>query len=172
MEHKDAVRNLVSRDAVKKLQDLVKHNGICLFTTNLSERPLQTRPMSTQEVDDQGNLWFLSSKTSHKNLEVENDPAVQLFYSSKGDYEFLSVYGRAEIYTDQKTVDDKWSPVAKAWFQEGKKDPDVTVIKVIPEDVYYWDTKNNKVVSLVKIMASLVSGTTMDDGVEGELRMR
>jgi general stress protein 26 len=172
MEHEDSVRNLASTDAVKKLKDLVKHNSICLFTTNLSEHPLQTRPMSTQEVDDEGNLWFLSSKSSNKNLELKHDPVVQLFYSNKADYEFLSVYGRAEIYTDQETIDDKWSPVAKAWFQEGKKDPDVTVIKVIPEDVYYWDTKNNKIVSLLKIVASLVSGTTMDDGIEGELKVR
>lgn len=172
MTNHDNIKNLASGEAIKKLQELVGHNSICMFTTNLDQQPLQARPMNTQEVDDQGNFWFLSSKTSNKNIEIEDDPFVQLFYANTGDSEYISVYGRAEIFTDQQTIDEKWSPIAKAWFQEGKKDPDVTVIRVIPEDAYYWDTKNNKLVSLIKIMTSVVAGRTMDDSLEGELKVR
>lgn len=30
--------------------------------------------MAVQKVDDDGNLWFLSAKDSHKNEELNNDP--------------------------------------------------------------------------------------------------
>ena len=43
------------------------------------------------------------------------------------------------------------------------------MIKVIPQEGYYWDTKNNKVISLIKIATSIVTGKTNDDGVEGTL---
>ena len=56
------------------------------------------------------------------------------------------------------------------WFQNGKDDPDLTVIRVQPQDIRYWDTKNNRVVSFLKMAASLATGKTMDDGVEGELK--
>ncbi len=59
--------------------------------------------------------------------------------------------------------------MVKTWFQEGKDDSSLTIIKVVPQDAYYWDTKNNKLVSLIKIMASVATGKTMDDGVEGKL---
>lgn len=171
MKNSEAIHDLSHGEAVSKIRELVKHNNICLFTSNLTTLPLQTRPMAVQEVDDDGNIWFLSSKSSHKNFQVEDDPRVQLMFANRGDNEFLSIYGEATIYTDRNKIEDIWSPIAKAWFKEGKNDPDLSVIKVSPEDAYYWDTKHNKAVSLIKIMASVVSGASMDDGVEGRLRV-
>ncbi len=96
---------------------------------------------------------------------------MQLFYINNSGYEYLSVYGTAEISTDKQKIDEYWSTMVKAWFPEGKDDPNLTLIKVKPEDAYYWDTKNNKLVSLIKIMTSVVTGKTSDDGVEGELKV-
>jgi hypothetical protein len=42
---------------------------------------------------------------------------------------------------------------------------------VVPDEAYYWDTKNNKMVSLIKIVGSMFSGKVMDDGVEGAMRL-
>ena len=44
-------------------------------------------------------------------------------------------------------------------------------IKVSPLDAYYRDTKSNKFVSLLKTGISAVTGKTMDDGVEGKIRV-
>lgn len=169
-KHKTDVVDLQQQEAINKIKELVSHNPICMFTTHLTELPLQTRPMSTQEVDDEGNLWFLSSKESEKNFEIGADSRVQLFFGNKGDSEYLSVYGKATVLRDRSKIEEVWSPMVKAWFQEGKDDPSLTAIKVKPEDAYYWDTKHGKMISLIKIMSSVVAGRTMDDGVEGRLR--
>ncbi len=63
--------NLVAKDAIEKLKELVKHESICFFCTQLSQQPITTRPMSTQQVDDQGNIWFMSSIKSNKNAEIK-----------------------------------------------------------------------------------------------------
>jgi hypothetical protein len=34
---------------------------------------------------------------------------------------------------------------------------------------YYWDTKHNRMVQLAKIAIGALTGTTMDDGVMGQL---
>ena len=34
-----------------------------------------------------------------------------------------------------------------------------------------WDTKHNKILQLLKIATSMVTGKTMDDSVEGELKL-
>jgi general stress protein 26 len=49
--------------------------------------------------------------------------------------------------------------MAKTWFKEGKEDPNISLIKVIPEDAYYWDTKNNKMVSLIKFAMGAIGIT-------------
>ena len=81
----------------------------------------------------------------------------------------MNIFGKAFIYKDKNTIEDKWSPIAKAWFNEGKEDPNLTVIRVQPEHTYYWDTKSGKVVSLLKIAVGAVIGKPLDDGIEGKL---
>lgn len=166
------IKNLTHQEAIDKFKELVKHESTCLFTTKLTEVPLMTRPMAVQEVCDQGNFWFLSSSESDKNLEIESDPRVQLFISNTSNYEFLSVYGKASITRDRDKIDKYWSDIAKAWFPKGKDDPRVTVIKVTPEEGFYWDTKDGKLVSLIKIAASAISGKTLQEGVEGNISVR
>jgi general stress protein 26 len=166
------IKNLTHQEAIDKFKELVKHESICLFTTCLTEVPLTTRPMSVQEVCDQGNFWFLSSSDSDKNFEIEDDPRVQLFISNPTKFEFLSVYGRASISRDREKIDKYWNDFAKAWFPEGKEDPRVTVIKVVPEEGFYWDTKDGKLVSMIKILASAVTGKTLEEGVEGTISPR
>lgn len=163
------IENLSSTEGVQKLQELVNDANICIFVSNLSETPLASRPMSTLKVDENGCLWFFSKENSSKEQEIKNDNRVQLFYSNKNSSEYLSVYGEAELLKDQQKVDELWSPMAKAWFTEGKEDPSIEIIKVTPRDVYYWDTKNNKAVSLIKIAIGAVTGKKMDDGVQGKI---
>jgi general stress protein 26 len=152
------------------MKELVDHTKICMFTTNLESTPLQTRPMATQLVDDEGTFWFLSDEHSHKNLQVEDDSRVQLFYANADKYEFMTVYGYAVTSDDRSKIEQLWNPLAKAWFKGGKDDPSLTAIMVLPEEAYYWDTRSSKMVSLIKILTSVVTNKTMDDGIEGKLK--
>lgn len=161
-------KNLFKKEAVKKMQEMVDNNHTALMFTNLSQQPLSTRPMFTQEVDKEGNFWFMSDSEGEHNSHIESDPKVQLSYANEGKSEYLSVYGKAIISRDKNKIDDFWSPMAKAWFDD-KNDPRITIVKVIPEDSFYWDTKHYKFVSLLKIATSALSDKKMDDGVSGSL---
>ena len=166
------VRNLTAIDAVEKIREIAKDANICMFVTDLSSLPLAGRPMATQEVDEQGNIWFMSDRNSDKNRHIEDDEQVQLFYSHTNNYEYLSIFGRAEIVNDRSKIEKLWTPMAKTWFKEGKDDPNISLIKVIPEDAYYWDTKNNKMVSLIKFAMGAIGITPKDDGgIEGKLKV-
>lgn len=165
--NKDHIKNLSSEEGIKKLQELGKGVDVCMFCTDLGNAPFQTRPMSTQEVDDQGNFWFLSDRKSDKNFEIKQDDKVQLLYGSVPDNHYLNVFGTAYVYRDQNKIDELYSPMVKAWFD--KNDPDLTIIRVQPQDAYYWDTKHGKVVSLIKIAVATVTGKKMDDSIEGKV---
>jgi general stress protein 26 len=164
------IKNLSQQEAIDKFKELVKHESTCMFTTDLTKVPLTVRPMHVQEVCDQGNFWFLSSSESDKNKEIENDSRVQLFISNPSKYEFLSVYGKASISRNPDKIDKYWNEMTKAWF-DGKDDPRITVIKVTPEEGFYWDTKDGKLISMIKIVASAVTGKEFEEGVEGKISM-
>ena len=165
------VKNLKRDEAIDKLKELVTNADMCMFVTSLSQLPLTARPMSTVDVDDEGNIWFISKKSSEKNKAIATDNRVQLFYASKGSSEYVNVYGEAVISYDKKRAEEVWTPIAKAWLTEGVDDPELSLIKVTPVDTYYWDTKHGKLVSLIKVATAVLTGKTMDDGVEGKIKV-
>jgi general stress protein 26 len=164
-------KNLFNQEAIKKIKEITDKTSMCLFCTNLGDAPFDTRPMGTQDVDDEGNLWFLSSKSSNKNQDIKQDDNVQLLYTVDNHATFMSVFGKASVYTDKDKIEKLWEPLAKAWFTEGKDDPDLSVIKVQPLEGYYWDTKDGKIVSFAKIAVAAVTGKTMDGGIEGRMQL-
>jgi general stress protein 26 len=163
------IKNLDRQEGIKKIKQIADEASICMMCTNLGKVPFETRPMGHQEIDEDGNMWFFSGMESYKNEEIMNDHRVQLIYSCPEKAHFMSVYGHAKIIKDREKTDELWNVFVKTWFQEGKDDPSLTLIKFQPEDAYYWDTKHGKIVSLVKIAVSAVIGKTMDDGVEGNI---
>ena len=164
-------KNLSDENAIAKLKELAEGIKTCMFSTDLETLPISSRPMGLQEVDDKGNLWFISSRSSNKNFEIKEDDRVQLFFAQNSSYQYLSVFGNATIYRDQSKIDEIWTPIANAWFEQGKEDPDVTVIKVAPSDIYYWDNEDSKVVSLLKIAVKAVGANVSDGGVEGKMHI-
>lgn len=172
MEKKsDQEKNLMGSEAIRKIKELVGHNAICMFTSNVEEVPFQTRPMTVQEVDDEGNFWFFSPKDSHKNHELRSDARVQLLFANTSESEYLTVFGTATILDDRKKIEELWSPIAKAWFQQGKNDPNLSLIRVKTENAYYWEPKYNKMVTLFKMATSAVTGQKMDIGEQGRLEV-
>lgn len=166
----DPHEHLSGSKAVEKIRTLVKSAHICLFGTALHHPPIAVRPMAVQSVDAAGNLWFLSSRSSSTYRDLQQSPAVQLFFSHPGDSEYMTLDGMATVSDDPALKREHWTPIAKTWFTDGPDDPEVIVIKVEPNDGYYWDTKHGKTVAFLKIAAGTVLGKTFDDSVEGKVR--
>lgn len=167
-----SVENLKNAEAIQKIKDLVDAIDIAMLSTySKSESYPCSVPMSRQEVDDEGNIWFLFStdSTTFENLQV--DKRITLNFAHVGDYKFLNINGTAEISTDQARIDKYWSKFNEAWFEKGKEDPAIRIMKVIPEEAHYWDNKTNKLATLLKVATSAISGKKMDIGREGDIEI-
>lgn len=165
-------KDLFGEEAKKKIKDLTDSAKTCFFCTDLTTGgPFATRPMSVQKLDDDGNFWFLSSTDSHKNAEVESDHKVQLLFQGSSYSEFLNIYGTATISKDKEKIKELWEPILKTWFTEGEDDPRISVIKIEPTEGYYWDNKHGNAVAFVKRLAGAAVGKTIDDSIEGKLKV-
>lgn len=166
-------KNYYNKEAIEKLKEIAEDARICMMSTQLDQHPSSSRPMTLQEVDENGILWFLSGKDSDKNYELKKDAKAQLYFMNNSSSEYLSVYGSAEIYMDQDTIDEHWSVAANVWFKEGKEDPNVSVIGIKPLDVKYWGTKHGKFVDVALMAYSAITGADKggDDGEEGKLEV-
>ncbi len=165
-----SIENLSNSDAKKKLKKLVEDIDFAMLGTNLTKLPISAIPMSTKEVDESGEIWFLSNRTSEHNANIKADSKVQLFYSDPSDMEFISIYGTAEIILDKARLQELYGKSDDAWF-DGKDDPNLTGIKVTPKEAFYWDTKSNKYVSLLKMGVAAITGEKADVGERGKLNL-
>lgn len=164
--------DLNAQDAVAKIKELVDKARTCFFTTAITEPGSNgSRPMSVQTVDDEGNLWFLSPNDSHHNAEIARDPAVKLYFQGSAHSDFLLIHGRATITGNREKIKELWEPILKTWFTGGVDDPRITVIKVAPTEGYYWDTKHGMAVAGVKMLVGAITGKTLDDSIEGKLKV-
>lgn len=165
-------KDLAGGEAIKKIKELADKAKTGFFCTKITTgQAFETRPMGPEKIDDEGNFWFLSANDSHKNKDIEEDPAVQLLFQGSAHSDFLSLYGYATISTNKQKIEELWDPVMKTWFTEGKDDPRITVIKFTPIQGYYWDTKHGEAVAFIKMLAGAVTGKTLDDSIEGHINI-
>ncbi|MET0393276.1 MAG: pyridoxamine 5'-phosphate oxidase family protein [Chitinophagaceae bacterium] len=163
-------KDLVNQEAIDKINELAKGN-ICLFCT-YDGNEIVSRPMDTQDVDADGSMWFMSRKDSIKNMQIGQNNKVYLMYLDTPKQHYLSLSGAAEIVYDRQKIEELWTPSTKAWFTEGKDDPEISLLMVTPESGHYWDTKNGSLVSLLKIAAAVITGKEMDGSIQGDIELK
>ena len=161
-------KDLHNDGAQKKLKEMAESIDFALMATGLENIPFHTIPMSTKTVDEYGCIWFLSGKDSEHNANIQNSGAVQLNYSDTGAMEFLTVFGSAEIVTERAKLEELYGHSDDAWF-DGVDDPNLTAIKVTPADASYWDPKNGRLITFIRIGLSAITGDQPDLMDQGKL---
>ncbi len=151
------------QESIEKLKTLTEGMDFCMLTT-INGGQLRSRPMSTQEFDEGGELWFFTSDDTHKVDEIEADNRVNAAYSKPDDNVYVSVAGRAAIVKDRQKIEELWNPILKAWFPDGLDDPTLCLLKISVEEAEYWDSPNSKIVQLVGFVKALVTGQPADGG--------
>ena len=114
-------------------------------------------------------IWFFTDIRSLKVEEVKDDKKVHLVYAHPGKESFMDVWGIATINTDKKNIKDKWSPTLKAWFHDGVDDPNICLLRVKPQNVYYWDAEQGKMMSILKMVVAAVTGKNIGEDAKGKL---
>lgn len=163
-----STENLTSDKAKETLKEMVTDIKVAMFATRLEKQPLSVVPMHTKEVDKEGNIWFLSRNDSDHNSDLLTSSETQLLYSDPNAMKFVSVYGNAEIISDQAVLNDLYNKKDNAWF-DGKDDPNLTAIKFTPNEAAYWNNDSNKLVTFFKLQAAAVTGDDKDIGTSGKM---
>jgi general stress protein 26 len=150
-------------ETIEKLNLLIKDIDIAMLTT-VDKGVLRSRPMATQEKEFDGELWFFTSKNTHKAEEIEKDNRVNVSYSEPADNRYVSMSGTAELINDRAKIEELWSPNLLAWFPKGLEDENIMLLKVSVEQAEYWDATSSSVVEALGLLKSLVTGERPNTG--------
>ncbi|WP_151737564.1 pyridoxamine 5'-phosphate oxidase family protein ['Paenibacillus yunnanensis' Narsing Rao et al. 2020] len=130
--------NQSHKEAVETVRDLIKGIDTAMFTT-ISPEGLVSRPMKTQEVEFDGDLWFLTKKDTSKFDEILHDPRVNVVYADKS---YVSIRGVARIVNDVAKKKEFWNAGYEAFLKTSYDDPNVILIQVHAESAEYWKSGN------------------------------
>ena len=150
-----------TRQDVGRTWDLMKKIGFAMLVTRDGEK-LRARPMAAYLDRDSNAIYFLTDARRHKDEEIARSPEVNLSFADAGDQKYVSLSGRASISNDRAKIRELFSTPAKAWW-DNAEDPNIRVLKVIPDDAEFWDSPGT-VISYVKMVAAAVSNTRPNIG--------
>ena len=143
-------------DELHKLNDLLKDFRFAMVTTRATDGRLVAHPLTVQEAEFDGDLWFIIGRHASAVQHVQVDPAVGVSFSSNSSW--LSLAGTAEVIDDLVKLRELWSSAVEAWFPDGPEDPNVTLLRVDALSGEYWDSPGGKVATIAAFVKQKVTG--------------
>lgn len=157
------MNDVTNEDAQRKLIGLLQDARIAMFTTMDESGQCISRPMTMQEVEFDGNLWFFASKDSRKVQHIQDEPQVGVTIDT-GKSTWISMTGTAYIVEDMNKIQELWNPLLKAWFPDGPESPELVLIQFAADGAEYWDAPDSKVATLISLVKGAVTGKPADPG--------
>ncbi len=114
------------------------------------------------------DIWFITAKGTKlaKNVS-EGAQAAQLVIADDSAGLYGDIDGTLTQSQDRKVLDDIWNMAAGAWFEKGKEDPDVCLLRFAPATAEISVTPTSGVAFLYQIAKANILGEKPDVGAQG-----
>jgi general stress protein 26 len=142
--------------------EVIEKGRIALVTTVDLDGSLVCRPLALQQRTFDGDLYFFTPDPSDKTEQVRRNPATNVAIEARGNY--LSVAGSGSIVKDPALIDELWNGAAQAWFEGGRDDPAVALLKVHAESAELQSVDTPRVVAAVKYVKAAITNQQPDVG--------
>ncbi|SFR77895.1 pyridoxamine 5'-phosphate oxidase family protein [Sphingomonas jatrophae] len=96
------------------------------------------QPMTAVWEEDGGPLYFFTTKDNGLVEALTESHRSIAAYSSKGHDVFATVHGNLTIDNNDATIDRLWNPQIAAWFEHGRNDPKLTLLRLDGEHAQIW----------------------------------
>jgi general stress protein 26 len=96
------------------------------------------QPMTAQFRDATGPIWFFASRKSELVTALTGAKRAMAHYVAKGHELFATVHGALQIETNDARRDQFWVDSMSAWYEGGKSDPDLVLLRLDPESAKIW----------------------------------
>lgn len=96
------------------------------------------RPMTAQIEGESGPIWFFTAKDNALCQLAGEGGRANATFTSKGHDLFATIHGRLKVDTDPAMVDRLWNRFVAAWYEGGKHDPKLALLRLDPEYAEIW----------------------------------
>lgn len=116
---------------------------------------IDQRPMAAQleGKEDRGPVWFFGHTDSDLYEALgERTKEAQFSFASKGHDVWATVAGRLRVDRDRAKIDALWSPQAAAWYENGKDDPKLLLLRFDIDHAKVWKDGSSLIAGFLSIL--------------------
>jgi len=152
-------------DTTTRLWKIIKGTRFAMLTHRHGSGRLHSQPLTTQnkELGADSTLYFFIARDGDVAAHAAGDAHVNVAYANVDDDDYVSISGRASISEDAALKKALFGTQVKAWFPGGLEDPNLALLAVRIEEAEFWEAKDSKLVQLVKMATSAVTGKVPTD---------
>lgn len=111
-----------------------------------------TQPMTAQFEHETGPIWFFAARDNSLIEAMGQGHRAIATYTAKGHDLFASVHGDLVIDNDEATIDRLWNPHAAAWFEGGRDDPKLTLLRLDAEQAQIWLNSSSALAGIKRLL--------------------
>jgi general stress protein 26 len=108
---------------LKKIADIISGIHFAVLTTLEPDGTLHSRPMTTQQVEFDGDLWFFTNSDSPKAWETNQHRQVNVASADPGKGKYFSASGTATLSYDRAKMKELWNLLTRYSFRKVWKTP-------------------------------------------------
>ncbi len=98
-----------------------------------------TRPMTAQIEDGRGPIWFFTATDTALVQDLRPGAKAYISVVSKGHDLWASIHGTLSLDNDRAMIDRLWNSFVAAWYEGGKSDPKLALLRFDAADAELWD---------------------------------
>ncbi len=128
-------------------------------------------PMAPSVDEDLGHfMWFITARDTDLETATRSSATPARFVAADSDAGlYADVEGTLAQVEDDETLDKVWSMFSAAWFEDGKHDPDVRLLRFAPDKGEVSTTEQNGAKFLYEIAKANLTAATPDVGAQGKV---
>ena len=104
----------------------------------------KAQPMTAIVEDDtRGPVWIFSTSDVDLVKAMKGQEAAVAHFASKGHDLFAALRGTLSLQNDPATVERLWNPFIAAWYEGGKTDPKLRLLRLDLDHAHVWLNENS-----------------------------
>ena len=101
-----------------------------------------TQPMAVQTDGDSGPFYIFATKDNTLVEALATSHRAIATYASKGHDIFASIHGTLSVDNDASKIDKYWNSSVAAWFEKGRDDPKICLLRLDAERAQIWENSS------------------------------
>jgi general stress protein 26 len=112
------------------------------------------RPMTAVTEGESGPIWLFTAKDASLVTQLDIDTRALASFVSRGHDLFASIHGRLAVSNDPAVIDRLWTPMIAAWYEGGKQDPKLALLRFDAEEAEIWQSETSLLAGLKLLIGS------------------